>query len=929
MTPRVILQTLYVIVTILFSSHLTTAVEILQPDENDAVRVIAGAIWKNVEDVTLYEANIPLLYSTTFHTTDNLSTAECKNGTEQCDECVEPYCNLYNPIKKLGAILDRYLQNIERSELPENFSGLNGPLPIASTTSTPDDTTPDKTTPRRKGHKIIRITEYKPIPTHIPSPHLDTIYSHNVSWKLNPVNSKVNSPKKNRNRRQEVTPPADENDNTTLINITSATTVKSTSTKNTPYIGTALGWTARSRREVKPHHSTFLGWCCGAIDETTFSELATEQQVLKEQVNRLTSGLQNSLKSIFSQTPVFSAFEKDIKGTIDDMHQYMRRIETAEQEQFTRISGKEDATHTNLIGLYSLIHRLTRRTAKVAQLLSNQETLASCRQHQIPAAVLPPDVLYKDLQRLEETLRAEGHQLAIPIDRLGRYYKLSLCDCAFSQGNITLHLRIPIIRENQHWTLMELVLVPFAWNNQKCILQNPPLFLAVSQDPTNPHIPAIVRPITGLSIHECKPHRDRMCYVSRFSPSVNEHGTDCARVLYEGSTFQEISQVCSFRCISSTAMSITEIAENVFMLTHPLQDMRITCPNHVQLISNSTVHKPGAIQMLVPCECKLETTNLVIIPRRFPCGSRNEKLQITHVIPSQWCTPTTLRLDPRSLHIHPLEYTNYTEVLDQQWNVRIPHLNLTAQTDLSKTLGDVRTVLASTQAFGEGLSASFTYHGDLMQTIWNILLTLTVMYLFARLHGVTTIMAYFGMTRAETKIVANHYDHVYIIVMLFVCLFILFILGVIGLERYVHRRIRERRRGRNGPSNDVPLQPIYDINSMFDKEEGALLMLPDGQRIRVNIMAHDAEEWEKLDKCASTSATLPKASHSAEPTAYPRANLPKPPNSPVETEVPPNRYPQRPGSPVVYFNKGFDNAIPDGECVYADAPRKTRPRRGE
>ena len=68
---------------------------------------------------------------------------------------------------------------------------------------------------------------------------------------------------------------------------------------------------------------------------------------------------------------------------------------------------------------------------------------------------------------------------------------------------------------------------------------------------------------------------------------------------------------------------------------------------------------------------------------------------------------SSLKISPRVLQFHPLEYANYTKVLDAQWNVRIPHLNLTAHTNLSKTLGEVKTVLASTQAHSRH-TASFT-----------------------------------------------------------------------------------------------------------------------------------------------------------------------------------------------------------------------------
>lgn len=62
---------------------------------------------------------------------------------------------------------------------------------------------------------------------------------------------------------------------------------------------------------------------------------------------------------------------------------------------------------------------------------------------------------------------------------------------------------------------------------------------------------------------------------------MSKYGLQCILKLFEGATVNELSQHCTFKCYSSTAVVISEVGQDIFVVTHTQEDAKIRYPNEV------------------------------------------------------------------------------------------------------------------------------------------------------------------------------------------------------------------------------------------------------------------------------------------------------------------------------------------------------------
>lgn len=132
--------------------------------------------------------------------------------------------------------------------------------------------------------------------------------------------------------------------------------------------------------------------------------------------------------------------------------------------------------------------------------------LQACKQHQLPSEMMIPKVLTSDLHKLDRELETSNQGLAIPVDDVTRYYQLPISDCAISNDEIIVHLRVPITQRGERWELYELITFPFAWHNQTCIIPQTNMYMATATIKNQQRI------ISGSGLHQCKPFHDKLSY---------------------------------------------------------------------------------------------------------------------------------------------------------------------------------------------------------------------------------------------------------------------------------------------------------------------------------------------------------------------------------------------------------------------------------
>jgi hypothetical protein len=278
-----------------------------------------------------------------------------------------------------------------------------------------------------------------------------------------------------------------------------------------------------------------------------------------------------------------------------------------------------------------------------------------------------------------------------------------------------------VVQQEASWELFELMTTPFAWNNHTCTIMHDTMYLAVSSH----HSGRSLRPISGSSLHTCKPFENKLCYIARFN-SHGSYGPQCALKMYTGATVDELNSHCAFRCHESQAMIISEVQDDVYVITHPQPMMLIQCGKTTQDIITSAVGKPGALQVHLPCNCQLRLKEDVVIPTRYPCGGNTPPATgLMHVLPATWSNLKSLHLKPLLHDTHPT-FDNFTECLDTNWTLRVPHVNLS-----TNILDDdiFRTVQTNLQSLWDSYTP-YEAHSDASVLIWNIVLSLAVLYLY-------------------------------------------------------------------------------------------------------------------------------------------------------------------------------------------------------
>lgn len=465
-----------------------------------------------------------------------------------------------------------------------------------------------------------------------------------------------------------------------------------------------------------------LSWCCGVATQHKLDSLVLNEAQLRKKLERVNSGLDHVLQNIASNSQAFKNYSDSMAITIDTIQEKIYQLARMQKDENKKIANLSSELDESTLYLINLLFHSVQNSVLSAHALHNSEIMQDCRSHKIPNLIVIPKVLKVDLKRLNTILSDSNQELAIPLSDISKYYKLPLCDCVISNSDLTIHIRIPITQKGSTWKLYELLTTPFAWNNETCVIMHDTMYLAVSETSTDGNL--AMRPVSGTGLHNCKPYEHRLCYIPRFSAD-NTYGPQCAFSMYQGASVKELASVCAFRCHSSRALVISEVQEDTYVITHPKPKTAVNCDSDTYPILESALDQPGALQVTLPCHCSLTMRNISLIPKRFPCSRIGAPKQgIIHVLPATWSNLKSLHLKPLEAQSHPI-FHNLTDCIDTNWTLNVPHLNLS--TDSLKN--DLTVQLSESLESLEDLSSHLSTHGDRLMVIWNILLSLGIVYL--------------------------------------------------------------------------------------------------------------------------------------------------------------------------------------------------------
>jgi len=535
---------------------------------------------------------------------------------------------------------------------------------------------------------------------------------------------------------------------------------------------------------------TILGewyeWCCGVVSEKTFNHLAEEETNLEQYTEKLKTQLSADHTDLIQITKLVNEYSVNIDKNIE-------QIESHVLKDLKKIGLGEQGLEIRLNDISNALNNLADAWLESTITMTWQKVLSDCRDGHIPHSLITFEIMERDLIQIQNTLTPKNKQLSINISSLGRYYDTPMASCSFSEDTILIHLKIPIMTKKSTYKLWKLTPIPFKHFNSICSI---PLQNQLVIQHNNHHVT-----LTGDEVNDCD-LPNKFCFMPKFSSQLTQNPKCISLLLRNNATANEIRQHCTLTCTDYTedTPNIFELKRNSYGIINPQNSILIQCP------SNNTTIPPltdiGIHTIDLPCECSLHF-NSIIIPPDFPCpSSLIDEVSIHVSIPSLWTTMNASIINDKSI------FNKMSEILNEQWHESLPHLNLTAHTDLI-----IEDLIPQSYTLGNHLS--------FISTIWAIIITLWTTWLTLKIIGSNALaipLSFFPTVRADTDI-PQLIEYSLLIIIVFVLILILILIQyyinqkwTLESKSHVHREVNF--------ADDGTIKIIaHKLDSIPDEEE--------------------------------------------------------------------------------------------------------------
>ncbi|KAG8290009.1 hypothetical protein J6590_092324 [Homalodisca vitripennis] len=413
----------------------------------------------------------------------------------------------------------------------------------------------------------------------------------------------------------------------------------------------------------------FAHWCCGVITGKQLRPLYVNQENLNLFEHQLHNDLQEAYSEIDNLTFSVSSYSQEVSRTFSQVIDVGVNITKMFERMFrTKVYVADQKNNYKTYSLLQLNALQSVRQLQVLQLVTILEILSQCRERKIPNSIISLSKFKSDLIKLAASVRQDDYELVITPEEVTKYLKLEIADCVISGSTIVVSIKVPIRKLGARWRLFEVISVPFAWKYSTCSIHHEVTYLAAD----NKRLMAI----QGSTTHDCQPYKNALCFIPRYAGDAVS-GSLCPRVMFIGATIQELSSVCAFSCVPSTAPILNRVEELVFILTHISGQLELECLHgENQIIDIPENGRPGALQIKVACGCKLLLNNQVIVYENYPCYKRIPVSEIVHIVPALWSKLKTLKVPSRNMYSSST-FTTLDECLDESWPTVVPYWNMT------------------------------------------------------------------------------------------------------------------------------------------------------------------------------------------------------------------------------------------------------------
>lgn len=341
----------------------------------------------------------------------------------------------------------------------------------------------------------------------------------------------------------------------------------------------------------------------------------------------------------------------------------------------TTMSGLLTEQRRDLVGTLRLL-----ATKMHADMI--QEAIQSCKTKHLPGNLIQPKFLQETLSILNQNLTDSlNYTLAISSTdmELGKYYKLPIADCLFTEDKAHITLNVPLRQKDVRWKLHEIIHTKYAFYNQICEVY--PQEAAYLAEEIGTGTRSIL--ITNHMLRYCSIYEDQLCMVPQFSKDSVQSLKCTSLAAAEVRGHQRVETLlksCSFRCYTSDEVIITQVNDKKIVVTNA-HNLTYQCTGNAEEIIQ--VGRLGAVEIDLECDCSIKINGEEMLPKPFPCAySTKERRQTGHdmftfTVPFVWAHNLTqiLENDESSTVID--SHEELGDHVNHEWFKLISVLNLT------------------------------------------------------------------------------------------------------------------------------------------------------------------------------------------------------------------------------------------------------------
>jgi len=276
----------------------------------------------------------------------------------------------------------------------------------------------------------------------------------------------------------------------------------------------------------------------------------------------------------------------------------------------------------------------------------------SCALGRIPHSLIPRSTLNStllDLLRQENIVKT--NELSIHHQDLSRYYSLPIADCVYSKSSFLVRILVPVAKKlrEESLQLIEIQPVPFRFKNQICQLQLNDLsredLVSKSYKGRSTQFFLYAELSGRFFPTECR--SNELCQINEneIERLLSEHGAhrnSVSTCLYNlqrnRRNVTEFFRVCPFKCTSMEGQDkaiVTRLTSNKYVYTpgmNSTNSARVECEKDRR---NFPIRQAdiGAIQITLPCSCKLIVGENAFYSRGMKCG-KDETDQVPTIFPA-------------------------------------------------------------------------------------------------------------------------------------------------------------------------------------------------------------------------------------------------------------------------------------------------------